>query len=124
MYKIRYNLGRGKNYKKWKIINPDNSVDIIDPREVNILLMNATLCNNKKAALKIFEGSRKTVCSWIEAEEIMIQSSNEKSIEGIDFKQEIKYNPRNKPYWECNGEDIDNSKFDSILTKENKVFII
>lgn len=124
MYKIRYNLGRGKNYKKWKIINPDKTIDIIDPRDVNILLMNATLCNNKKSALKIFNGGKKTVCSWIEAEEIMIQSSNNKSLEGIDLKDEIKYNPRELPHWECNGKDFDNKKFESVLTNENKVFII
>lgn len=124
MYKIRFNLGRGKNYKKWKIVNPDKTIQIIDPRDFNILLMNATLCNNKKSALKIFNGANKSVCAWIEAEEIMIQSSNNKFIEGIDLKEEISYNPRVKPYWQYKGGDCDNKNFESIITKENKVFIV
>lgn len=124
MYKIRFNLGRGKNYKKWKIINPDKSIVILDPTLVNILLMNATLINKKKSALEIFNGANKRVCSWIQAEEILIHTSNEASTIDVDFKDEVCYNPRIEPNWECNGIDFDNRTIPSLITKENKVFMV
>ncbi len=121
MYKLRYNLGRGKNYKKWKLINPDKTIQILDPLKVNILLMNVTLCNNKKAALDIYNGANKRVCSWIQAEEVLISN---KIDETLELKHKLSYNPRVNPYWVCDNKDCDNNYFESVITKENQVFVV
>lgn len=122
MYKLRYNLGRGKNYKKWKLINPDKSVQILDPLRVNILLMNVTLHNNRKTATNIFNGANKRVCSWIQAEEVMI---SDKIDETLELKEKLSYNPKVKPHWFSDlVDDCDNATYASVITKENSVFVV
>lgn len=119
MFKLRYNLSRGKNFKKWKLTAPDNSVKFLDPLKVDILLLNCVLYNNKKIAEKIFYGANKNVCAWIQAEEVLISN---KQLDTLNLKQEVTFNPRVQPYWCYAGENFDNKKLSTILTKGNTLF--
>lgn len=124
MYKIRFNLGRGFNYKKWKIIHPDKSVTILDPEEYDLLMLNVKFYNNKKSSLKIYNGANKRVCSWIEAEEIQFQKSKIPKLVEVNRDNQIKYNPREVPYWVFKEENFDGKQLDSVITSKNKVYAL
>jgi hypothetical protein len=119
MYRVRFNLGRGVNYKKWKILNiKSKEILIIDPFEKQLELVDCKLINNKKAANNIFNGHNKYVCSWIECKNVNIIE-----LETSIFK-EVSYNPKIAPNWVNSvGEDIDFKTFSKLVTKNNKVYI-
>ena len=52
--KIRFNLGRGKNYLKWKVERPGQKTVYIDPNDVQLVLRNCVLKNNQTSSGKIY----------------------------------------------------------------------
>ncbi|RTK93558.1 MAG: hypothetical protein EKK64_09880 [Neisseriaceae bacterium] len=111
MIKIRFNLMRGKNFKKWAIYE-DGEKTYIDPEKYNLTLINCTLKNNFEKAKKIFEGQNKDICAWIECEKII--KSKKKT---IDLKNRIRYNPKINPFWtNCKEQNIDGFFFEKIVT--------
>lgn len=107
--RVRFNLGK-KYYKKWQVTDGKEKV-YYNPEEVMLVLRNCKLHNNKRVANKIYNGSNKTVCSWIECESVEVLEAKE--LKG-SF---IIYNPRIKPYWfNERGEDIDNKTFPLLCT--------
>jgi len=115
-YKIRFHLGKGENYKKWQVKH-DKTITYYDPENFNITMINCRLRNHKKTAEKIFAGANKTVCAWIECEEVII--SENKSFES---SKEIKYNPKVAPYWLENNENADNNKYQMLQTNKRKIY--
>jgi hypothetical protein len=113
MFKVRFNLGLGKNYMKWKLTHPRNKVEYLVPDEVQLVLTNCKLKNNKKTATKIFDGSHKVVCAWIECESVEVIN---KTITTFDKSKQISYNPRKTPNWVYNDENVDNQKFTKIIS--------
>jgi hypothetical protein len=117
--KVRYNLGRGKNYMKWKI-ESKSGVEYHSPQDVQLIMHNCILKNNKKLAKRIYEGENKSVCSWIICESIQINYfqplvngfKNKVLISGltndtmafekewIEKSPQLKYNPKVFPYWQ------------------------
>ena len=65
LIKVRFNLGAGKNFMKWKIERPDGIISYHSPKEVQLVMAGCVLKNQKTTALKIFKGANKTLCSWI-----------------------------------------------------------
>lgn len=119
MYKVRFNLGRGENFKKWKVTGPDKEVQYLDPNEVSLVLIKATLFNKKGSAEKIYNGHNKFVCAWIKCEDLQI-TTQYKYQENLS---EINYNPKIAPNWrDTKGDDIDDKYFGTIRTIGNKVF--
>tara|TARA_R110000772_G_scaffold30837_1_gene76612 strand:+ start:279 stop:665 length:387 start_codon:yes stop_codon:yes gene_type:complete len=125
MYKIRFNLGRGDNYRKWKVIDKtDNSFQILDPEKGSIIMNECRLINKKGGAKKIFNGKNKFVVAWV-----LCKSFDfiEDSIFGLDYDPcvdaEVSFNPRVKPNWECFGQDFDGTFHDTLYTVGNKVHI-
>jgi len=112
MYKIRFNLSKGVDYEKWKVINPDKSVTILDPNKYELLLLNVKFNNEKN------------VCSWIEAEEIQIQNSIIVNTFEINESQQIKYNPKSSPYWIFKENKFDGVKLDAVLTYKSKLYAL
>ena len=55
-FKVRFNLGRGKNFMKWKVQYPDGKIEYHLPSEVQLLMHECILKNQKKTAQKIFDG--------------------------------------------------------------------
>tara|TARA_R110000772_G_scaffold75917_1_gene164395 strand:+ start:379 stop:759 length:381 start_codon:yes stop_codon:yes gene_type:complete len=117
---LRFNLGRGINYKKWKITTTNQSKVYLDPNDVILKLENCKLYNSKKQSQKIFEGGNKRVCSWVECDDILsIGKIDETKLGGQVF-----YNPRKFPNWVDEwGNDLDGLEFQSLVTQENKVYI-
>lgn len=119
MIKVRFNLGRGKNYKKWKIDYGDNIVYYsID--EVFLIMNNCLLKNNQKIANKIFNGANKNTCAFIVCDNIEIILKTDSFLEKNDL--ELKYNPRIKPYWVFNDINYDNKIIPQLYTVNNKVY--
>ena len=116
-YKVRFNLGRGKNYMKWKIECAGESA-YYDPAEWNLFLSGCTLKNNKSAARKIFAGENKNVCAWIMCDHVFLGKNYELPQEGV----QLKYNPRVQPNWTADEANVDNEKYDAIWSDGRKLF--
>ena len=43
---------------------------------------------------------------------------------GINSDQILRYNPKEKPYWTLNGENVDSKTFDLISTYQRKIYVI
>ena len=118
-FKIRFNLGWGDNYQKWKITNNSNGeVIYLAPELFNLELSECTLRNQKGTAKKIHEGSNKTVCAWIDCEDIIIRE-----VDPIVGQMLLKYNPRVNPNWTCNDENVDGKKFKKLSTYKTNIYI-
>lgn len=127
--KVRFNLGRGPNYLKWKVSYPNGEVMYYHPTGTQLRMTGCTLKNNKSAAQKIFRGeTNKTVCAWVLCEGIDIKFD--------DFEQHdlgnprIKYNPRVSPSWMLEHKRtghpdsrVDNEYFNQISSVDYRLFI-
>ena len=118
--KVRFNLGRGKNYMKWKIEGPLGT-EYHSPADVQLVLHNCQLKNNRKTAEKIFNGMNKDVCAWILCDSITIKHDN---FEKIWVKDKLSYNPRKQPHWVWNGWDVDNQVTDKIVTIDYGLYAV
>lgn len=120
MIKVRFHLGRGENYNKWQVTYHQGAKFYYEPSEVKLVLYNCTLHNAKSIAEKIWCGATKRVCSWVECEELMIQSVKNINTSGYEH---IRYNPKFLPYWTNDaGENLDNKKFDYLISINNKIY--
>lgn len=120
MYKVRFNLGKGKNYRKWQVKNMDTGqVDHFDPEEVSLIMHKCFLRNQKKGAEKIFKGHNKYVVAWIECKTVTVFNNLE-----FEGSSELQYNPRVLPYWSLSGVNVDNQYFKCIGTQGRKVLTI
>jgi len=122
--KLRYNLSRGKNYMKWKITYPNNIVEYHHPTDVQLILINPHLKNNKKTAAKIFSGAHKVVCAWILCDDIEIKT--EDFIQSDRLGKRLSYNPRSCIHWrlEAHDEDMDDRKFSRIESVDYNLYLV
>ena len=119
MLKIRFNLMRGKNFKKWAIYE-NGKKSYIKPEDYDLTLINCTLKNNFEKAKKIFEGQDKDVCAWIECEKII---KSKKAT--INLENQIRYNPKIKPFWRNRKEEkIDGLFFEKIVTCGKQLYFV
>jgi hypothetical protein len=121
--KVRFNLGRGKNYMKWKV-EDENGTEYHNPQNVMLIMNNCILKNNKKVAESIFNGENKSVCAWILCEfmEIFFCTGDNPSPE-INSTQ-LLYNPRKMPHWTYdNSINLDNTEYENIYSVGNQLFI-
>ena len=118
--KVRFNLGRGENYMKWKIESKNSGVEYHSPCDVQLVMKGCQLKNNRKTAEKIFNGMNKNVCAWVLCDSVSIRHSD--NVKNIPFntvwvKDRVRYNPRKFPHWvNYFDNDVDNCKFDEITT--------
>ncbi len=117
-FKVRFNLGRGVRYLKWKIEHPDIQSEYLDPNEVQLVLRNCVLKNNQKSAQEIFQGDYKKVCAWVLCESVEIKTNDFSS----HSENQIKYNPRIQPNWLLNDENMDGIKLDTIISDGRRLF--
>lgn len=107
MFKVRFHLGAGKNYKHWRIETPEKQVTFYNPDSFNFKLIDCKLHNQKGTAKKIHDGGTKNVCAWIMCKEVIITDSIE---EGLV----LSYNPRIEPNWRCEEKNCDDMEFKEI----------
>jgi hypothetical protein len=117
-YKIRFNLGTGENYLKWKVTSPNGDVNYYDPKDVCIHMERCKLVNQQGTAKKIYDGANKTVCAWIECETLIVQRIVKRTSKGI----KVTFNPRVQPNWVCDGEIVDKGLYETLYTFENGIY--
>lgn len=122
--KVRFNLGRGKNYLKWKVWNKDEC-NYYPPEDIFLLMFGVELKNRPNVAKKIFEGEHKTVCAWVECESVKV-ISNSRHDKYSFSKGELVYNPKKNPHWTKRGDEssIDNHKYEGLITVNREIHII
>ena len=114
-FKVRFNLGKGKNYMKWKIQHPDGKIEYHLPSEVQLLMHDCILKNHKKTAQKIFDGANKTVCAWVLCKSLAIKKDRFIQADA-DGGQRVRYNPRVSPHWMLDGENVDGVSVDKLVS--------
>jgi len=117
-FKIRFHLGQGENYMKWRIEDTDTkNVSFFEPTNFRATIYDGKLYNQKSAAKKINNGANKTVCAWIMAKDFKLSLDDD----GI-YKDEIKYNPRTIPNWvNSSGENIDKKEYKIMYILNKKI---
>ena len=118
--RVRFNLGKGKNYMKWRVLRPDGTVEFLDPSEVQLVMIGCTFKNSKKAAQKIFEGANKTVCAWVLCDELRVERPLEFS-ENQDIQ--AAYNPRVAPNWRIAETDVDDRNTPVLHTIGKNIYL-
>ena len=119
-HKVRFNLSRGENFMKWKVMYNDGRVKYYHPAEVQLVLRKCTLKNSKATAIKIFTGvTTKVVCAWVLCQELEIFTGNLKS----ETTSQLKYNPRLLPFWNLDGKDMDGSSHEELFSVDYKLFV-
>ena len=124
--KVRFNLGRGENYMKWKIEYPSGQVSYYSPTSIQLILKGCKLKNGRKTAMKIFNGENKTVCAWVLCDDITVRYSGFEQFDDPELKlQRLKYNPKRLPFWTIGNSDecIDGATIDEIATVDSQLFI-
>ena len=117
--KVRFHLGRGIHYMKWKIVHPSGGIEHYYPNEAQLVMKGCTLKNSKSTALKIFEGDEKVVCAWILCDELQVKFGDFEP----ENKNRLKYNPRVLPFWNLDGKDVDGDKFKEIYSVDYGLYI-
>lgn len=123
MYKIRFNLGRGCNYKKWKVENTETGeVQYVDPDKNSLFIENCKLRNQRGTAEKIHGGANKTVCAWVEARDVEVYEIVD--LNQLSLAGELFYNPRVLPYWhDVQGKCVDGNLYQQLVTLGKRVFV-
>jgi hypothetical protein len=123
--KVRFNLGAGKNFMKWKIQHPDGKVEYHSPEDVQLIMTDCVLKNHKKTAQKIFDGGEKVVCAWVLCKSIELkQSKFDSELDCMLTGDKVSYNPRVTPHWMLNGENVDGMLVDRLVTVGRAVYKI
>jgi hypothetical protein len=119
-FKIRFHLGKGENFMKWRIENiDDKSVTFFNPSSFNATVTDAKLYNQKSAAKKINDGANKTVCAWIMAKDYKLIKLFDNQIQS-----EIKYNPRTTPHWTNNeGDNLDSKEYKTMYIINKRIIL-
>jgi hypothetical protein len=122
MYKIRFHLGKGANFMKWQI-KTKTSTRYVSPDDVQLFMFNAKLRVQLGTSNKIHEGACKTVCAWIECEDLVYGDPWEQKGNFGDYR--VKFNPRNNPNWIDENENIVNEEtFPLILTDDRTLIVV
>jgi hypothetical protein len=117
--RVRFNLGAGRNYMKWKVEYPDGGVEYHHPTDVQLVMIGCTMKNHRKTAQKIYEGASKTVCAWVLCDSVQIKTRDFES----DNPNRIRYNPRIQPNWVLNGEIVDGQSFDELFSVDYGIYV-
>lgn len=120
-YKLRFNLGAGKNYKKWKITGPGKNTRYVEPTEVTIIMEGCKLVNQRGTATKIYEGAHKTVCAWVEASSLIVYYKMPSDFMKVGSK--VSYNPRIAPNWIYNNINADKQEFNDLVTQDDAIYL-
>lgn len=122
MYKIRFHLGKGANFMKWQI-KTKTGTRYVSSDDVQLFMFNAKLRVQLGTSNKIHEGACKTVCAWIECEDLVYGDPWEQKGNFGDYR--VKFNPRNNPNWIDENENIVNEEtFPLILTDDRTLIVV
>ena len=118
-FKIRYHLGRGENYMKWRVEDvTTKTVDFYDTDGFSMLAIGVKLHNQPATADKIHNGANKTVCAWIMASKVKFNPARQPK--GI----QVSYNPRVSPNWrDQEGNNVDKTQHEFAYINNKKIIV-
>ena len=132
MYKVRFHLGRGKNFMKWQVTSNLNTgdgtgakhvVSYVNPQENQLAMLGCKLSLQPTAAQKIHDGANKTVCAWIECEAVQVLSVNRLKPNEQDYR--IKFNPRQSPNWTDGYNNIvSGNEYEILFTNDRTLWVV
>ena len=132
MYKVRFHLGRGKNFMKWQVTSNLNTgdgtgakhvVSYVNPQENQLAMLGCKLSLQPTAAKKIHDGANKTVCAWIECEAVQILEVNRLKPNEQDYR--IKFNPRQSPNWTDGYNNIvSGNEYEILFTNDRTIWVV
>lgn len=118
MFKVRFHLAAGCHYQQWQI-RYGSHVCYFKPEEVALRLVKCKLRNRPKTAKAIFDGAHKTVCAWVEAQEVDFLPYYHGTLDSPIF-----FNPKKCVHWTNeNGDNLDNAHFDTLLTHGRRLIL-
>jgi hypothetical protein len=122
MYRVRFHLQNGENYKKWQI-RGKNMVQYLDPDTHTMELIGCRLVNQVNKAKKVHAAGVKDVAGWIECDDIIMGEEID-----VDNLERLFYNPIVDPYWRRDADDgefiWDGSRFATLVTKGRRVYVL
>lgn len=121
-YRVRFHLARGDNYMKWQVFDKQyNTKNYFDPNSKSLIMSDCNLGNHPKTAQRIHDGENKTVCAWVDCEDVRV-------VDNIPLSSASKltnymFNPRKNPHWyTATNKNRDNAKFTTMYTINRKVY--
>ena len=131
MYKLRFHLANGPHFMHWQLTSPSGEVTYHDPKNFKCLLLGTKLKNRRATAEKIHAGANKTVCAWIEAENIFFRDEFPEVFPEVkkELMLQVRYNPRVLPYWHPSGIvfediDLDNKSLSITYIEQTQIYVI
>lgn len=132
MYKVRFHLGRGKNFMKWQVTSNLNTgdgtgakhvVSYVNPQENQLAMLGCKLSLQPTAAQKIHDGANKTVCAWIECEAVQVLEVNRLKPNEQDYR--IKFNPRQSPNWTDGYNNVvSGNEYEILFTNDRTLWVV
>ena len=132
MYKVRFHLGRGKNFMKWQVTSNLNTgdgtgakhvVSYVNPQENQLAMLGCKLSLQPTAAQKIHDGANKTVCAWIECEAVQVLEVNRLKPNEQDYR--IKFNPRQNPEWTDGYNNVvSGNEYEILFTNDRTLWVV
>lgn len=112
-FKIRFHLGQGENYMKWRVEDvTTKNVWFFEPENFQAIIVNGKLHNHPSTAKK------KTFCAYIMAEDVVLYPTD-----NLWMRGQVAYNPRLMPHWiDNNGNNADKKEFAEMHIVERKIF--
>jgi len=122
MYKVRFHLGAGEHFMHWQIKH-QNVTAYHDPSKVQLALFDAKLVVQPSTAKKIHEGACKTVCAWIQCQEVQILPLDRIGKNETDFN--VRFNPRVDPNWtDAAGNIVSSEEYPIIFTNDRSLYVM
>ena len=126
-FRVRFHLAKGKNYMHWQVLDKKNGFnrDYYDPENCNIKMYNCRLGNQVATARKIFDGANKTVCAWVDCDNLDIEYRKSPTFKDVEEEAltQYKYNPRKNPHWFTDTDfNVDGKTFLTLTTSKAKIY--
>jgi len=132
-FRVRFHLGKGPNFMHWQVsdwghrrkANSNPHRDYYSPETCDIMMYNCVLGNQPSTAQKIFDGANKTVCAWVDCDNLEIRYKKDPKYTELDTEglTRYKYNPRKNPHWFTDDDNnVDGKTFAILATTERQIY--
>lgn len=99
MYKVRFHLGKGRNFLRWQVRGPEG-VSYYDPEISNLRLVGCVLKNRRSVAARVNKTQKRDVCGHVACESVEVLQRVE-----TDRGAMVHFDPKVAPYWTVEGCD-------------------
>lgn len=123
MVRVRFHLGAGEHHRQWQVRHADGRVEYHDPDAVSLVMLGCRLRNQRGTAQRIHDGDNKSVCAWVEADDVVVTVPVTRFWPGLDGRQ-IAFDPRVAPHWRDEaGADIDGRQFEAVVSSGRRLAV-